>query len=189
MQNIAQIFSLPINRFVAWEMNFSQDCFSCLSISFLESIKYSLTFGVPSKRNSNKALLDPNVKILFLWCINSIAAFWTVLKSNDISFTVKSTWKGAICSLMISRCLIWNKWPSIGVFLVEIRSAAASTVLMQMIRASWARPWNVDRSIQEYKRDRQTRVLFTVGYHMPWRSAGELPGTNKKKIVTIFFAF
>jgi hypothetical protein len=93
-------------------MKVSQDCFSCLSISFLESTRYSLTRGVPSRRNSKRALLLPKVNNLSRLLISSIAALCILLKSKLISFTVKSTWNGAICSRIINRCFIWKSLPS-----------------------------------------------------------------------------
>jgi len=43
-----------------------------------------------------------------------LPAVFTLLKSRLISLIVKSTWKGAICSLRINKCLIWNNSPSSG---------------------------------------------------------------------------
>ena len=83
------------------------------------------------------------------------------------------TWKGAICSLKMRRCLMWKSWPSTKVFWPEMRMAAVSTEIMQAERACCESPWKISLSRQRYSLDRQTKVRRTVGYHMPWRSAGE----------------
>lgn len=57
--------------------------------------------------------------------------------------------------------------------LVAIDWAAEATLWIHIVKASWDSPWNIGLSTQRYNRDRQTSVLRTVGYHIPWRSAGE----------------
>ena len=49
---------------------------------------------------------------LYLWFINDTAADLIWLKFKLVSFTLKSTWNGAICSLNMSKCLISKSWPS-----------------------------------------------------------------------------
>ena len=47
-----------------------------------------------------------------LWFIRETAAVLMWLNFKLVSFTLKSTWKGAICSLSMSKCFISNSWPS-----------------------------------------------------------------------------
>ena len=39
------------------------------------------------------------------------------------------------------------------------------------------------QSTHLYSLDKHINVLLTVGYHMPWRSAGELPTLEKPPLV------
>lgn len=147
--------------------------------------------------NSSKELFEFNEKILFFFWIKLYAAskhnketslhirlatlreyvqneqkkhskLFMLLKSSDVSFMAKSTWKGAICSRRINKCLIRNNWPSRLVwnkdwslsfssklgnyvydsnqtFLWEILSLAKTSDCMQAPRTSWDSPWNIAR--------------------------------------------
>lgn len=85
-------------------------CISCwqVDLSFAstclrESINCSFICGAPSNRNSRSALLDKaNRRERF--SSSPKAAIFTLEKSRLYSFTVKSTWKGAICSRKINKC-------------------------------------------------------------------------------------
>ena len=66
-----------------------------------------------SNKNSSNALLPLRANSLLLWLHKPYAAVRILLKSSDISLTAKSTSKGAICSLRISRCFMRNRWPFI----------------------------------------------------------------------------
>ena len=100
-------------------------------------------------------------------------AILTRLKSSVVSLTAKSTWNGAICSRRISRCLISNNWASTSVFLDEIPWEAFERFAMQAESASCESPWKMALSRERYNLDKHRSVRRTLGYHMPWRSAGE----------------
>lgn len=73
-------FKGPIKICVQWFIKSSQVYFNCLSTSFFESRKYSLTCGVPSTINSNRALLLPK--------LNSCFFFWSKLNA-EISWIIQ----------------------------------------------------------------------------------------------------
>ena len=82
----------------------------CLEMSASLSI---ISNKLTSNKNSSNALLPLRANSLLLWLHKPYAAVRILLKSSDISLTAKSTSKGAICSLRISRCFMRNRWPFI----------------------------------------------------------------------------
>lgn len=85
------------------------------------------------------------------------------------------TWKGAICSLRMRRCLISNSWPSRGEEVLLMIAEAELRLCMHAVRASSDTPWrkNIQNMVQSL-----THWLTHIWLYQ---------GVNQKSYISLLF--